>query len=192
MLCAPGSTSSSCSHGRSGAPNGVSRHQPTDGDAMTSDNPSAGEPARVLILGAGFAGIGCAKELAGHDDVYVTLIDRHNYQQFTPLLYQVATAQLAVADVAIHIRQEFRRHENVDVKLAEVTGINPTTLTVTTDRGQQFTGDYLVLAAGGRANFFGTPGSDMAWPLYSPEDAERLRSRVIALFEDADREPSLV
>ena len=55
----------------------------------------------MIIVGAGFAGIGCAKELAKHDDVHVTLIDKHNYSQFMPLLYQVATAQLAAADVAM-------------------------------------------------------------------------------------------
>ena len=74
----------------------------------------------VVIVGAGFAGLGCAKELAKHDDVRVTLIDRHNYHQFLPLLYQVATSQLAASDVAIAIRKEFRKHPNVNVKMAEV------------------------------------------------------------------------
>ena len=67
---------------------------------MTSDRRSGNDPARVVIVGGGFAGVGCAKELASHDDVHVTLIDRHNYHQFQPLLYQVATAQLAPSDIA--------------------------------------------------------------------------------------------
>ena len=66
----------------------------------------------VVIVGAGFAGLGCARELAKHDeDVHVTLIDKHNYHQFLPLLYQVATYQLAPADVSADIQQLFRRHE---------------------------------------------------------------------------------
>ena len=83
------------------------------------------EQRRVIVVGAGFAGIGCAKELAKHDDVHVTVIDKHNYQQFMPLLYQVATSQLAASDVAMDIRAEFRKHENVDVKMAEVTAVDP-------------------------------------------------------------------
>ncbi len=79
----------------------------------------------VLIVGAGFAGLGCAKELAGHDDVHVTLIDRHNYQQFQPLLYQVATSQLAPSDVAMTSARSSGSIDNVDVKLAEVIGIDP-------------------------------------------------------------------
>ena len=62
------------------------------------------ERRTVLVVGAGFAGIGCAKELAKDDGIHVTLVDKHNYQQFMPLLYQVATSQLAPSDVATDIR----------------------------------------------------------------------------------------
>ena len=151
------------------------------------------EQAHVVIVGAGFAGLGCAKELAKHDDVRVTLIDRHNYHQFLPLLYQVATSQLAASDVAIAIRKEFRKHPNVDVKMAEVVSVDPTALAVRLNDGQEIAGSHLVLAAGSRPNFFHTPGADQhAFPLYSLEDAERLRSRILTVFEDADRDPALV
>jgi NADH:quinone reductase (non-electrogenic) len=149
-------------------------------------------PAHVLIVGAGFAGVGCAKELAKHDDVRATLIDAHDYHQFTPLLYQVATAQLATSDVAVNIRNEFRRHESVDVKLGKVVAADPGSASVTLEGGQTFTGDYLVLAAGSQPNFFRTPGAEHAFPLYSLDDAERLRSRILVLFEDADRDPALL
>jgi NADH dehydrogenase len=149
-------------------------------------------PAEVVIVGAGFAGIGCAKELAKHDEVHVTLIDKHNYHQFLPLLYQVATYQLSASDVAMDIRQLFRKHPSVSVKLGEVSSADPETKTVTLATGQTFPGDFLVLAAGSQANFFDTPGAEHVFPLYSLDDAKRLRSRILAVFEDADRDPTLV
>jgi pyridine nucleotide-disulfide oxidoreductase len=79
----------------------------------------------VIVVGGGFAGAGCVKRLAGHDRVRVTLIDRNNYHQFQPLLYQVATSQLASSHIAFSLRKLFRRHPNVDVKMAEVVAIDP-------------------------------------------------------------------
>ena len=147
----------------------------------------------VVIVGGGFAGLGCARTLAKADGVRVTLIDRHNYHQFQPLLYQVATAALAGNDVATSLRDTLRGHANVDVKMAEVMVADPKTLTVTTRDGASYQADYLVLAAGSQANFFNTRGAEQyTFPLYSLEEAERLRSRVLAVFEDADRDPSLL
>ena len=71
----------------------------------------------VVIVGGGFAGVGCARRLADRDDVRVTLIDRNNYHQFQPLLYQVATSQLASSDIAYSLRKLFHDRINVDVKL---------------------------------------------------------------------------
>ena len=69
--------------------------------ASRASNPTNGQPqTHVVIVGGGFAGLGCARALAGKDAVHVTLIDRHNYHQFQPLLYQVATSQLAASDIA--------------------------------------------------------------------------------------------
>src|SRR4051794_31360598 len=151
-----------------------------------------GTVASAVVVGGGTAGTACAKALAKHD-VHVVLIDRHNYTQFQPMLYQVATAQLAPNDVARPLRGLFRKEENVDVKLADIIAVDPATRTVTCDDGTTFTGDYLVLAMGSRPNFFQTPGAEEhAFPLYSLDDAERLRSRLFAAFEDADRNPSLV
>src|SRR5919198_4884043 len=148
---------------------------------------------RVVIVGGGFGGLGCAKRLADEDDVEITLIDRHNYHQFQPLLYQVATSQLAPSDVAYSLRKVFADDDNVTVKLAEVERVDPATKTVTSTEGESWTGDALVLAAGADANFFGTPGADThAFPLYSLDHATELRSRIIGVFEDADRDPSLI
>jgi NADH dehydrogenase len=148
---------------------------------------------RVVIVGGGFAGVGCARKLAEHDDVRVTLIDRNNYHQFQPLLYQVATSQLASSDIAFSLRKLFHDDLNVDVKLGEVVSVDPATRTVTTADGERFSGDALVLAAGSQPNFFRTPGADdHAFPLYCLDDALRLRSRILAVFEDADRDATLI
>ncbi len=147
----------------------------------------------VVIVGGGFAGVGCARRLAGRDDVRVTLIDRNNYHQFQPLLYQVATCQLAPSDVAYSLRKLFQDDENVAVKLAQVTDLDVATRTVTTADGERVTGDALVLAAGSQPNFFHTEGAEEhAFPLYSLDDAQRLRSRILSVFEEADRDPSLI
>ena len=81
----------------------------------------------------------------------------------------------------------------MNVKLAEVTAIDTARAPVTTADGETYQGDVLVLAAGAQANFFNTPGADVhAFPLYSLSDAERLRARILSVFEDADRDPSLL
>ena len=104
----------------------------------------------------------------------------------------MATYQLSASDVAMDIRQIFRKHPSVSVKLGEVASMDPAARSVTLAEGQTFAGNYLVLAAGSQANFFDTPGAEYVFPLYSLEDATRLRSRILAVFEDADRDPSLV
>ena len=69
--------------------------------------PTGSPSTHVVIVGGGFAGLGCARKLAGEDGVHVTLIDQRNYHQFQPLLYQVATSQLAAADIASSLRKTF-------------------------------------------------------------------------------------
>jgi len=148
---------------------------------------------RVIIVGGGFAGLGCARELARDPDVHITLIDRNNYQQFQPLLYQVATGILAPGNAAFSLRSILREYSNVDVKMAEVVSADLRTRSVTTADQRTYEGDFLVLAAGAQVNFFGTPGADKyAYPLYSLHDAELLRSRILTLLESVDRDPSLI
>jgi NADH dehydrogenase len=147
----------------------------------------------VLIVGGGFAGLGCANKLSQQADVRVTLIDRNNYHQFQPLLYQVATSQLAPSDVAHSLREVFADTENVDVKLAEITAVDTQTKAVTASDGGEWNADALVLAAGSQPNFFGTPGGpEYSFPLYSLDHATNLRSRILGLFEQVDRDPTLV
>src|SRR5215468_10803562 len=85
-------------------------------------NPAAGR-RRVVIVGAGFGGLMAAKTLKGAD-VDVTVVDRHNYHLFQPLLYQVATAALSPAQIAAPIRSILRSQGNATVLLAEVVGID--------------------------------------------------------------------
>jgi len=147
----------------------------------------------VVIVGGGFAGLNCARKLAAHPNLRITLLDKNNYQQFQPLLYQVATAILSPSNIAFNLRGTLKGHPNVDVKVAEVVSVDPNTRAVQTATGQQYQGDFLVLAAGSQANFFGTAGADEnSYPLYSLRDAERLRSRILAMLECADRDPSLI
>ncbi len=148
---------------------------------------------KVVIVGGGFAGLGCVQRLAGQDDIEITLIDQNNYHQFQPLLYQVATSQLAGSDIANSLREVFADDANVTVVLAEITGVDTTTRTVTSSDGSQWSGDALVLAAGSQPNFFHTPGApEHSFPLYSLDDATNLRSRILGLFEQVDRNPALV
>jgi NADH:ubiquinone reductase (H+-translocating) len=147
----------------------------------------------VVIVGGGFAGLGCAHRLADEKDVAVTLIDRNNYHQFQPLLYQVATSQLAPSDIANSLREVFADQENVDVKLAEIDSVDVASKTVRSTDGGEWTADALVLAAGSQPNFFNTSGADdYSFPLYSLDDATRLRSRILGLLEQVDRDPSLI
>ena len=155
-------------------------------------NLTANRDVSVVVVGGGFAGIVSAKHLAKHD-VPVTLIDRHDYNQFQPLLYQVATAQVETSDVARPLRTMFSKRHPVQVKMADITDIDPVEKTVTSADGVVFSGDYLVLAVGAEPNFFDTPGADThAFPLYSVDDAERLRSRLLTILEDVNRDPRLI
>lgn len=131
----------------------------------------------VVVAGAGLGGIACAHELA-RKGISVTIVDRNDYHQFQPLLYQVATAQLPAADVARPLATIFEGFENVRVVQAEISTLDFASLSLTA-AGEKISGDYLVVAAGARANFFGTPGAEeFSFPLYSIADAERLRHHV--------------
>ncbi len=160
---------------------------------IDSTQEKARDLTHVVIVGGGFAGLHCARKLATNSNVRVTLLDKHNYQQFQPLLYQVATAILAPSNIAFNLRSLLKSHPNVAVKLTEVESVDLSTRVVRTAEGEQYQGDYIVLAAGAQANFFNTPGAEQySYPLYSLNDAERIRSRILAMLESADRDPSLL
>jgi NADH:ubiquinone reductase (H+-translocating) len=148
---------------------------------MTSPNRT-----HTVIVGGGFAGVACAKLLAEEDRARVTLIDLNGYHQFQPLLYQVATAELAGRDMTFDHTDIFRRQESVALIQTEAVSADVDELSVTLADGTTISGDYLVLAAGAQPNFFHTPGArEFAFPLYSLTDARRVRERVLQLLGDA-------
>ena len=147
---------------------------------------------QVLIVGGGFGGVGCAHVL-DHHDVEVTLVDKNDYHQFQPLLYQLATAQIGVTDIAKPLRGIFMKSKSVRVITGDVVAVDPTARSVVMSDGTSASGDVLVLAAGAQPNFFGTPGAaEHAFPLYSVDHAERLRSRLLGILDSVDRDPSLI
>ena len=146
----------------------------------------------VVIVGAGFGGLGVAEQLA-HVPVNVTLIDRHNYHTFQPLLYQVATSLLNAEDVGAPVRSMFRHEENVNFRLGTVTGIDVPGRQIQMDDGDKISFDYLVLAGGATVNFFGTPGAaEHAFPLYTLMNAVKLRNQVMERFEAAAQNPATI
>jgi NADH dehydrogenase len=148
---------------------------------------------QIVIVGGGFAGLHCARKLAANPNVRVTLLDKNNYQQFQPLLYQVATAMLAPNNIAFNLRVAVRSYANVEVQLTQAVSVDLKSRTVQTADGQNYQGDFLVLAAGSQANFFGTPGAERnTFPLYSLQDAERLRSRLLAMLESVNKDNTLI
>jgi NADH dehydrogenase len=143
---------------------------------------------KVVIVGAGFGGLAAAKRLAGKP-VDVTLIDRRNHHLFQPLLYQVATAALSPADIAVPIRSIFADAANVRVLLDEVIGIAPTHKSVYLARSGSLDYDWLILATGARHSYFGRE----AWARHAPglksiEDAIAIRRRVLLALEHAETE----
>ena len=151
----------------------------------------------VLILGGGLAGVACAHKL-GDEGIDVTLVDRNNYHQFQPLLYQVASSQLPAEDIARPHRTIFKDYPTVTIVTANVAAANLAERSLVLSDGRTLTGSYLVMAAGARPNFFGVPGAEeYAFPLYSVADAERLRRHLQQLLENAmsaegQREPGML
>ena len=146
----------------------------------------------VAIVGAGFGGLGVAEQL-GHVPVEVTLIDRHNYHTFQPLLYQVATSLLNAEDVGAPVRGMFRHQDNVTFRMATVTGVDAAGQKIQLEDGKQIPYDYLVLAGGATVNYFNTSGAaEHAFPLYTLANAIKLRNRILERFEAADRNRALI
>jgi NADH:quinone reductase (non-electrogenic) len=144
------------------------------------------EMPRVVIVGAGFAGLNAAQALAGAA-VHITVIDRKNHHTFQPLLYQVATAGLSPGEIAAPIRS-ILRGKNVEVLMAEVTGFDLEHRIVQTP-DIEVPYDYLIVAAGARHSYFGHDEWEALAPgLKTIEDALEIRRRVLLAFELAERQ----
>ena len=144
----------------------------------------------VVIIGGGFGGLDAARALAD-TPVRVTLLDRHNYHLFQPLLYQVATAALSPGDIASPIRWVLRRQKNVTVLLANVADIDVAGKRVLLDEGAAISFDFLLIATGAAHSYFGhAEWASRAPGLKTLDDALDIRRRVLLAFEAAEREPS--
>ncbi len=141
---------------------------------------------RVVIVGAGFGGIACGKELGGAP-IRVTIVDRNNYHLFVPLLYQVATAALSPADIAQPIRRIVSKFANIDVVLGEVCSVDTNARAIRLSNGQAIGYDRLVLATGSEYSYFGHPEwKESAPALRTLEDARRIRAQLLLSFEHAE------
>ena len=138
---------------------------------------------RVVILGAGFAGLAVARGLenTGYD---VWLIDRYNYHQFQPLMYQVATARLEPSSISFPLRRVFHNKRNITIRIAEIRHVDVHTKVVHTAVGN-IEYDRLVIAMGCTTNYFGNEHlKEHAFPMKSVPNAMALRNRILQTFEN--------
>ncbi|MGB9282326.1 MAG: NAD(P)/FAD-dependent oxidoreductase [Pseudonocardiaceae bacterium] len=139
---------------------------------------------RVVVLGGGFAGLNAAHALRGVDAAIIVL-DRNNYHTFQPLLYQVSTGYLAAEEVGSALRTIFRRQSNATVRMGAVVSVRWAERTLCLQDGSAVTFDYLILAAGAQTNYFGIAGmAEHSWPLYTLDDAVRLRMHLLNRLEE--------
>ena len=139
---------------------------------------------RIIIVGAGFAGLRLAQHL--EDTQYdVLLIDKNNYHQFQPLMYQVATARLEPASISFPLRKVFQHSKNVRIRIAEVLSVDIVRKKLRTSIAD-FDYDYLVIAFGATTNYFGNEQIEkFSFPMKSVPEAIQLRNRILQTFEDA-------
>ncbi|MCJ8519633.1 NADH dehydrogenase [Pseudorhizobium tarimense] len=155
-------------------------------EGTTTTGSLAGRP-HVVIVGAGFAGLACAREL-GNTEIDVTVVDRRNHNLFQPLLYQVATAALSPADISEPIRRTLGRYRNIKVALAEVVGVDPAAKVVHLSEGEPIAYNKLVIATGSEYNYFGHDD----WRAHAPglktiHEARLIRQRLLLAFEKAEQ-----
>jgi NADH:ubiquinone reductase (H+-translocating) len=148
----------------------------------------AGTRSRVVIVGAGFGGLECARRL-NRSEADVLLLDRAGYHLFTPLLYQLATALLNPSEIAYPLRTLFRKSPNVRVSTTVVTGIDLRRRVVRASPEEEIPYDYLVLATGSTNNYRGNAQlAENSLGLKTLEDGTHLRNHVLACLERADYE----
>lgn len=139
---------------------------------------------RLVIVGGGFGGIQLAKKLE-NKDVRITLLDRHNYHTFQPLLYQVATGGLEADSIAFPLRKIFKGQKNLNFRNTEVLSVQPERNVIETTIGE-IEYDYLVMATGSDSNFFGSKELEhFTMPMKTIPEALNLRSLILQNLEEA-------
>jgi len=145
---------------------------------------------RIVILGAGFAGLKLARKLAG-SQYQVVLIDKNNYHQFQPLYYQVATAGIEPSSISFPLRKIFQKFANVHIRVADAIEIKSDENTIETSIGS-LPYDYLVVSIGAETNFFGMKNiKERAIPMKSVTEAMTLRNIILQNYEDAVNSKSI-
>jgi len=143
------------------------------------------EAKNIVVVGGGFAGLKLARKLNGHPAYHVTLIDRHNYHQFQPLFYQVATASLEASSISFPLRKIFQKSKNIRIRIAELIRVDKSNNTIFTSSGT-IPYDYLVLATGADTNYFGNEHlKQYAFPMKTTVEAMQLRNRIVENLEAA-------
>ena len=146
---------------------------------------SARRRPHVVIVGGGFAGLSCIRALR-KTDVDITLVDRHTYNAFQPLLYQVATAGLNPGDVTFFLRAARMSQRNVGFRQGELVGIDSEKNVVTFKDGGKLSYDFLVLGTGATTNYFGTKGAEEnSHAIYTRAQALTLRDSIFTALEHA-------
>lgn len=139
---------------------------------------------KIVIIGGGFAGINLAKSLGNVKGFDVTLVDKNNYNFFTPLLYQVSTGMLDVSSITIPFRTLFKGKDNLNYRLGKLKEINTEAKKVLLS-SCELDYDYLVMANGTKSNFFGMKNiEENALPMKSINQAVKLRNY---LLREAER-----
>jgi NADH dehydrogenase len=142
----------------------------------------------VVVLGGGFGGLSAVKAMR-RLPVDITLVDRHAYNTFQPLLYQVATAGLNPGDITYFLRSRHARQPNMRFVMGDVHQVDPTARRVYLDAGMTLDYDYLVVATGVTTNYFGVPGAEEhALALYTRQQALAVRDRIFTALEKAARQ----
>lgn len=140
---------------------------------------------KLVIVGAGFAGLRLARKLNNKPGLEIVLIDRFNYHQFQPLFYQVATAALDASNISFPLRKAFHKSKNVRIRVEEVQQVVPNQNKIVTNT-EEIGYDILVLAMGADTNFFGNEKlAENAFPMKSTVEALQIRHRLVQNFEDA-------
>ena len=139
---------------------------------------------KVVIIGAGFAGLKVARSLNNVQGIEILLLDQYNYHQFQPLFYQVATAGLDASNISFPLRKLFQKSKNVRIRLAKVESINVGANKLYTDIGE-LDYDKLIIATGADTNFFGNKQLvEHTYPMKSTTEALQIRHHLLKNFEE--------
>ena len=142
-----------------------------------------GTKKKIIIVGAGFSGLKLAQKL-NNTEYDILLIDKHNYHQFQPLMYQVATARLEPTSISFPLRKVFQKSKNVRIRITEVLEVDTQNKILKTTSGE-YQYDYLVISFGCTSNFFGNKSIEKhSYPMKSISEALQLRNHILQNFED--------